>query len=149
MSAKDFMTRDVACITPDASLREAHDIMRSLDVRHLPVVAGTSLLGVLSDRDVLPHTRDGEVCEELIVEEVMSESPIVAQPRASVAHIADLMLTHRIDCVPVVNADRLVGIVTSTDLIALLCTPPDGVAKVLPFTFNVLTPEATRALRAR
>jgi CBS domain-containing protein len=58
------------------------------------------------------------------------------------------MLEYKIDCVPVVSGDRLIGIVTSADMIVLLLTPLEPATTGLPFEFNLLTPSALRSLRS-
>lgn len=148
MKAKEIMTRDVICISPDASIREAYDLMRTASIRHLPVVAGTALLGVVSDRDILPFTRDGAVVADRAIEEVMTEAPIVVSPKTTIARIAEHMLEYKIDCVPVVVGDRLIGMVTSTDMLVLLLAPLEPATTGLPFEFNLLTPGELRSLRA-
>ena len=144
MKAKEIMSRDVVYIAPGASLKEAYAVMRSVGVRHLPVVDKHKLVGILSDRDVLPFTRNHVVVQDGFVDEVMAESPIVASPKTTIARLAEHMLEYKIDSIPVVDGERMVGLVTSTDLIALLLTPLEP-ATLLPFEFNLLTPEAFRS----
>lgn len=144
MKAKEVMTRDVVCIMPDASIREAHAIMRDLGVRHLPVVASGRCLGILSDRDILPFTERGEVVSDRIVEEVMTESPIVADKKASISDLAGLMLEYKIDSLPVVELGKLVGLVTSTDLLMLLHDSDATQTAFVPFVYNLITRRSDR-----
>lgn len=144
MKAKEVMTRDVVCIMPDAGIREAHAIMRDLGVRHLPVVASGRCLGILSDRDILPFTERGEVVSDRIVEEVMTESPIVADKKASISDLAGLMLEYKIDSLPVVELGKLVGLVTSTDLLMLLHDSDATETAFVPFVYNLITRRSDR-----
>ena len=104
------------------------DLMSLGRVRHLPVVDGERLVGVVSLRDLLAHslTRalDFEPRERRVflksvdVREAMSERLITVRPDTPQAEAAALMLRHRIGCLPVVDAGgALVGIVTETDLL--------------------------------
>ena len=104
------------------------DLMSLGRVRHLPVVDGARLVGVVSLRDLLAHslTRalDFEPRERRVflksvdVREAMSERLITVRPDTPQAEAAALMLRHRIGCLPVVDAGgALIGIVTETDLL--------------------------------
>jgi CBS domain-containing protein len=140
------MTRDIICVGPDASLREVYDIMRLAGVRHVPVVDERRLLGIVSDRDILPFTEHGALSEDHSVAEVMSEYPIVAGQKTPIARIAQHMLEHKIDAIPVVKGAQLVGLVTVTDMIALMLAPLDPAAE-LPFEFHVLPAQSFKKLR--
>ncbi len=126
MKAMNAMTRDVVCISEQDSLEVARDIMKEWEIRHLPVMRGKRLVGVLSNRDLLLYTEaegfgtnqmsDRTVCE------VMTNKPITCGPTDSISHIAGLMIENKIDCVPIVEANEtgLLGLVTTTDLLELL-----------------------------
>jgi acetoin utilization protein AcuB len=138
------MTRDVVVVAPSVSVSAAGRTMERMHVRHLPVVDGGRLVGILSDRDVLDARARGgqDSCGE-----AMSPSPITCTPQTSVGRVAELMLAHRIDSVPVVDDDEaLVGLVTSTDLISLLVER--GAALSLPFDFRLRSVGSDDALDA-
>ncbi len=125
MRASAAMTRDVVCITSDDNLQDAYEIMTEWEIRHLPVMEGEELVGILSDRDVLLRSKldvDGDLAvPNQSVSEAMTRLPIVCSPQESIAEIGQAMLDHKIDSVPIVGNDgELVGLVTSSDLIQLL-----------------------------
>jgi CBS-domain-containing membrane protein len=68
MTARELMTQSPTTVTPTTTIAEAWDLMRELDVRHLPVVDGEALVGMVSDRDLgnfdVAHllTEDGSPC---------------------------------------------------------------------------------------
>lgn len=140
MEAARIMTREVLVVAPEVTLRAAWKLMQRRRVRHLLVVSGGSLIGIVSDRDVLVRATladDGAVVVPLTpVATAMTMKPEVAEADASVASIASLMIERRLDAVPLVSGgDSLVGLVTSTDLLALLAhRPPE---ERLPFRFSV------------
>jgi CBS domain-containing protein len=143
MKASRIMTVDVTCITPETPLQRAHTLMKLLRVRHLPVVAQGALCGMLSDRDLLARgtlMADGAlVLPELTVGHAMTLHPVSCRSGTPVSTVAALMLEHRIDSLPIVGLhNELVGLITSSDLIALL-REPDQVSDVLPFNFNLRT----------
>jgi len=134
------MTRDVIVVLPELSLRAAWSIMRQKHIRHLPVVRGGVLLGMLSDRDVLLHATPGEgyepVVPDKLVGEAMTPAPMVCEPSTEVTTLVRIMIEKKIDAVPVMSSDdRLLGLVTTSDLLALLITSDE--ARPLPFDFHV------------
>lgn len=141
LKARAVMTREVVWVAPTAPLRDVHAVMQQMHIRHVPVVEGGRLVGVLSDRDVALHTHlasDGaRVVPMWSVSRAMTPAPIVCTPETTVAAAARTMLEHKFDCLPVVTLGRaLVGIVTSADLLELLCGPEQA-DRTLPYDFKL------------
>ena len=126
MKAMQAMTRNVVCVHEDDALEVARDLMKEWDIRHLPVVRGKILVGIMSDRDVLRYTTagglDGQEVSDRSVKETMTRKPITSSASDSIAHIAGLMVDNKVDCVPVIEEDdgELIGMITSSDLLDLL-----------------------------
>jgi CBS domain-containing protein len=130
MNSSAVMTRDVVVVAPTVTVGSAATMMKRRHIRHLPVVDGRRLVGILSDRDLLTHAREATCLE------AMTRAPVTCSPGASVGRVAGLMLEHRIDSIPIVDASqKLVGLVTSTDLIGLLIDRAE--AELLPFDFTI------------
>lgn len=149
MKASRVMTRSVHCITPQVSLERAWRLMQRHHVRHLPVMWGDKVAGVLSDRDLLVHAEPGLggalSFPHLTAADAMTRKPVTALESATLSSLARLMLEAQFDCVPIVNRkDDLVGLVTSADLLELLAEPEQESA-VLPFSFAVRGPAETLA----
>lgn len=106
-----LMTPRPITIVPDVTLDAAGEVMRGCRIRHLPVVDGATLLGVLSLRDVIA----GE--PRTLVREAMS-APETLDPSAPLTLACDIMLARRFSCLPVVEQGRLVGVFTATDALA-------------------------------
>jgi acetoin utilization protein AcuB len=106
--------------------------MEEMNIRHLPVMIDARLVGIVSDRDLLRRPDGGEpsACGE-----VMTPSPLTCSPDSSIASVAAMMIEHKIDSIPVVLGERLIGLVTSTDLLELLVERDR--AQVLPFDFQL------------
>jgi CBS domain-containing protein len=115
--------------------------MRLGRIRHMPVLDGTRLVGIVSSRDLLAAslsrvlefqaTDRRTFLRSIEVSEVMSHDLITLERGASLREAAALMVRHRIGCLPVVAADRtFLGLVTETDLLtaALLAEPESAVA---------------------
>jgi acetoin utilization protein AcuB len=129
MEAEMLMSLEIVTVPPELSLEAAHRIMLDRGLRHLPVVAGLKLAGILSDRDVLLSIGRGDdgafVYPQQSVGELMSLAPISAGPSASVGELAKAMLDAKIDAIPILSSkDVLVGLVTSTDLMKVLALLP-------------------------
>jgi acetoin utilization protein AcuB len=111
---RDVMTRGAITIAPDTSHEHARRLMDEHDIRHLPVVTGGRLVGMVSDRDL----RSAEAHEPpLVANRFMTREPVTVTSGARIEHAARLMLAHRFGSLPVVDAGMLAGIVTYTDLL--------------------------------
>lgn len=140
MQASDGMTRNVVVVAPELTLDAAWQAMQLRRIRHLPVVVGGRLVGILSDRDVLVRARlepgGALAVPRMPVGEAMTSTPITCEATTSVRDLVRIMVDEKIDALPVLTVSgRLVGLVTSTDLLGLLV---DGEAsRALPFEFRV------------
>ncbi len=117
MRVGDVMTRSVETISPTESTAAALTAMKQKRIRHLVVTQGKNILGVVSDRDLESFGSDlrGEA-----IEAVMTSSVVTATPTMTLRKAANLLRGRTIGCLPVVDDDRLVGIVTTTDLLDLI-----------------------------
>jgi len=109
------MTRNRISVEPRTPVEEALSMCAAADIRHLLVMGdSTTLCGIVSDRDLLKvAARAGETP----VEQCMSREPVVIWPTAPLAAAARIMLMESVSSLPVVEEDRLVGILTITDLL--------------------------------
>ena len=125
------MTHHPATIGPDDSLGDAAGVMVQGGFRHLPVVdADGALVGMLSERDLLARLgteleRFTDAARELLSEEVepaMRPDPIAIPSTAIVRDALEVLSDERIGAVPVLDGERLVGIVSYLDLLGFLRT---------------------------
>jgi CBS domain-containing protein len=129
MQVQDIMVKDVATLDVDDELSLANDIMKLGRIRHLPVVAGKKLVGILSERDLfrsslveaLGHepSRTREFMKAVRIQDIMVKNVITLRPEAAVQEAVELMLTHKIGCIPVVEKGELLGLITETDILRL------------------------------
>jgi acetoin utilization protein AcuB len=132
MIARDLMTPDPLTVTPQASIAEVWDLMREVDVRHVPVVQGGALVGMLSDRDLgrvdlarlLKIEGAGALRQELAtpIAEVMTSHVISVEPQTEVGDVIALLLDHKIGALPVVEAGtrEVLGIISYVDVLRAL-----------------------------
>jgi len=126
----EIMSRGLITVDKNASLRRARRILDQHRIRHLLVMDGKRLVGIVTDRDLrqaapsskspLTTSEREEFMDELKVAEVMSRKLITASPDTTVREAARVMVSEKIGCLPVVNGNQLVGIVTETDLLEML-----------------------------
>jgi CBS domain-containing protein len=137
MRVKDLMTAPAATVARGDSLHVADGIMSMGGVRHLPVLHGPELVGVISQRDILrapgllspAYGFGGDaraVLKALRVEDVMSSAVVTIGAEAPVQVAAERLLEHRVGCLPVLDGATLVGIVTTSDLLRAMAGPSQG-----------------------
>lgn len=122
----DSMTREVVTLTPNTTAGEALALCREERVRHFPVVEDGWLVGVVSDRDLRSATpalgdpARAAALEEVRVSGVMAREVLTAHPEDPIEQAANTMREKKIGCLPVVESGALVGIITSSDVMAAL-----------------------------
>ena len=116
-----FMTLGPRTIGAKEMLAAAHQAMRTHDIRHLPVLDGSRLVGLISQRDLyLIETLKGVDPAEVMVEEAMSDTPFVIDPEASLARVVREMAKHKCGCAVVADRGEVVGVFTTTDALRVL-----------------------------
>lgn len=131
LKVKDIMTRELLTLEPNTSIREAAEILATEHVSGAPVVHAGRPLGMVSAQDLLefiaglpsnPEAVTGGVDHGLLddhtVEEAMTRGPLTTiDAEAPASRAAELMQKERVHRLPVVEGNRLVGIITTTDLV--------------------------------
>jgi acetoin utilization protein AcuB len=111
------MTRDPIAISPEASIQEAIELMKTHSIRHLPVVDGQErLVGWVSDTE-LRGVFIASMIEELTVGDVMIADPITVSSSDVLEQAALLISKHKIGGMPVLEDGKLVGIITVVDIL--------------------------------
>jgi acetoin utilization protein AcuB len=130
MFAKDYMTKTVVTVHPEDYLVDVRKSMQDQGVRHLPVVDGGKLVGIVSlntIRDAAPSkATDLSIHEvhyllsKMKIREIMKKDVVTCEPDDHVEDIAKLMQTRRIGAVPVIEKGLLVGILSNDDMFRIL-----------------------------
>lgn len=133
MDVKDVMTPEPVTITPDTSVGEAQKLMQTRVIRHLPVVENGHLVGIFSDRDLrtvspspatsLSAWEMTYLLTKLTVRDVMTRAVMTVAPDRSLTDAVGLLLAYKIGALPVIEAQRVVGILTQTDVLRTLLKP--------------------------
>lgn len=126
MLVKNRMTRNPITVTPDVSISEAFSIMKEHTFRRLPVVQGGKLVGIVTERELeqvspskattLSVFELNYLLEKTTIKEAMSREPITVQDDDLIEKAALLMRANKVGALPVMHGDRLVGIITESDI---------------------------------
>lgn len=114
MLVRHRMTQQPVTVSPQDTLATAQEKMTAGHFRRLPVVHDGALVGILTDRDVRRHVG---VEERTRVGAAMTETPLTVSPLTTVEEAVQLMLKHQISGLPVVENGKVVGIITTSDVL--------------------------------
>jgi CBS domain-containing protein len=130
MLVRDLMQREVATLRVSDTLGLADDIMELGRIRHLPVLSAGVVVGIVSQRDLyraavssmlqMQRSAEREWLAKVPVQAVMSPNVITVAPGNTMQVAVELMLQHRIGCLPVVEHGKLVGLVSESDCLRYL-----------------------------
>jgi acetoin utilization protein AcuB len=132
----DFMTRSVHTIGKQSPLADAHRLMNEHAIRHLPVLEGGKLVGMVSMRDLhLIETLKDVDPQEVVVEEAMAQDAYSVPPGTSLLEVARTMALHKYGSVVVARDGRVEGIFTTVDAmkaLEMLLSSPETAAAPAP-----------------
>lgn len=151
MFVRDCMTANPITITKDTPIFQALEIIQNRKVRHLPVTRDGRLIGLVTERGLLKVSPSpastlsvyelNYILAKVTVSEAMIKNPITIGPGAPIEEAALVMRDHKVGCLPVVEGDRLVGILSQTDmveaLVRLFCLRAAGARIVVEVTDRV------------
>lgn len=130
MFVSDWMTRKVFTVSPDDSIAEAAKLTKEKGIKHLPVVHGEKLKGILSDRDIKEYVPSKATSLDVYeihyllaktkVKEVMKTQAYTTTPDTPIEEAAMLMQDKKIGCLPVIENNKLVGIISDRNIFQVL-----------------------------
>jgi acetoin utilization protein AcuB len=130
MNVSKYMTQKLITATPDMTVKQAFLLMRTHRVRHIPVVEGEKLVGIISDRDLRrPRWADTlddwttyyNVDDTHMVADVMTRTPETVKASDDIRKAVKIFREQRYGALPVLNRDQeLVGILSAQDLLVAL-----------------------------
>ena len=127
----EIMTSDVITLQYNDNLETAERLFKKYNIRHVPVVSGDKIIGMLSYTDLLRISfvdavdEDEDTVESIVynmftIEQVMTKNVIQVSSSVTIKEVAEVFAKKEFHAIPVVDGDKLVGIVTTTDLIKYL-----------------------------
>lgn len=127
----EIMTKNVITLNHKDELETAERLFKKHRIRHIPVVSGDSIIGILSYTDLLrisfadaidedEDTVDTVVYNMFTIEQVMAKNMVSVSSNTTIKEVAEILSKREFHALPVVDNGKLVGIVTTTDLINYL-----------------------------
>jgi acetoin utilization protein AcuB len=130
MFVRNYMSPNPLTVEPDISFPEAMGILRRKKIRRLPVVEHDRLIGIVVEEDLLSNQPSPAttlsihemyaLLERLRVRQIMSRPVITVEGICPIEEAARIMVEHKIGCLPVMDGEKLVGIITETDIFKTL-----------------------------
>ena len=131
MQVCEIMSKDIEVVDRNDNLRTVEERMATKQLRHLPVLEQGEIVGMVTQRDLFKATMSstmgyGEKAQKAYlqsvrVKEIMTSPVVTVSPDISVAAAAEMIITKGIGCLPVVDNQQLIGLVTKTDRLRCLC----------------------------
>lgn len=128
MRIANLMTREPVRVGPRDTLEKVQTLMRQGGFRRIPVVQGDSIVGILTERDLRAHH---STMAATLVNSVMSAPVVTLEAGASVEEAARVMLRNKIGGLPIVERGKLVGILTSSDVLKAFLHVVDATKKIM------------------
>lgn len=125
-----IMTKNVVTANVTDSLRKVNSLLKENNIRHLPIVSGSKLVGIVSKTDILrlsfgdlyegQENTDDAVFDMLKLEQVMINTPTTVKPEDTIRDVAEILSNAEFHALPVVDGENIVGIVSTTDMVKYL-----------------------------
>jgi len=128
------MIRNVICADPSISIRDAAKIMTDNHIGGIVLKKDENVVGIVTDRDVLEAVA-GEK-EDENVSDIMSRYVISVEPDTTIDHAAEIMIKNKIKRLPVMKGEKLLGIITSTDIVAASPSVPREMKGLVKRSFS-------------
>ncbi|MCD6371687.1 MAG: CBS domain-containing protein [Candidatus Aenigmarchaeota archaeon] len=113
------MKRDVVTAKPTLSLREAAKVMTDLGIGSLVIVEDEELMGIVTGTDILKAISAGKDVNTTLVRDIMSKPVKTVDPSCDIEDAVEIMTKHKIKRLVVVENDKIVGIVTASDILSI------------------------------
>ncbi|WP_407432869.1 CBS domain-containing protein [Methanobrevibacter sp.] len=127
---KEIMTKDVISVSPSERLIHARRVSIDAKVGRLPVIDDEELVGMITSKDLMrafidfrkkvPERYQKSQIKEVLVEYIMSRNPLVVTKDHSISDVAKIMIETGYNGLPVVEDDKVIGIITQTDILRLI-----------------------------
>ncbi len=126
LHVKDYMTPNPETLSPEDRLLDAELLVRRAGIRHMPVVSENRLVGLLTERDIRRYAPSilhsspeeyNEIFENTLVGKVMTKQVTTIGPETPLTEAAAQLYAQHRGCLPVVDGERVIGIITRRDIL--------------------------------
>lgn len=119
MMVKDVMNTNVVVAKSEATIREASEVMNKYNIGSLVVVGEAGIAGIITEHNVLESVAAGKNPDDTKISEIMSPEVVTVAPDSTIEQAVDLMVQHKIKKLPVMDGEKLAGIITASDIIVV------------------------------
>ena len=141
IKVKDIMRKDVFVLSKEATIKDALDLMLENKIGSVIVLEKEKPLGIVTERDILKKVLGEKISLEESVSKIMSSPIICISSKESVEKAAEIMTENKIKRLPVIENEKLVGIITLTDIVASGVKLEEEILKSLSKWFPIRKPE--------
>ena len=113
------MNRNVVIVKPELTLKEACEVMTKLRIGSLVVLSDQKLVGIITSMNVMKAIASGRDPEKTSVDNIMTKEVITVGPDKDLEEAVDSMVKNRIKKLPVVDNGKLVGMITTSDIVSV------------------------------
>jgi len=126
----DIMTKNLVVADLDTRLSRAQELFLNFGVEHLPIVHNDTLVGIVSEFDIMKmyatqldekgSISKKEIEEQFRMEDIMTKNPVTITPDTPIGKAAQLLVDNKFEALPVVEEGALIGLVTAKDMVDYL-----------------------------
>ena len=131
MIVRHIMQKRVVTAKPTVTLREACEVMSKLHIGSLVVVEDDKIAGIITSTDVMRAVAEGNDPDKTQIGDIMSKNVITITPDTTLEEAVETMMKNKIKRLPVVEGDKIVGIITASDIIVVEPKLVEGIANLL------------------
>ncbi len=116
MLVNEVMNKNVVVVKKGANLKEASGVMAKARIGSLVVVEGAKIVGIVTSSDIIRSIAQDKMPENTLIEEVMAKRVFTVEPETTLEDAVDVMVDNKIRELPVVENNKIKGIITVTDI---------------------------------
>jgi CBS domain-containing protein len=131
MLVREVMNKNVVTAEPDITVKEAAKMMSQFHIGSLVILKDKKIVGIITERTILVAVAQGKDAELTTVEEIMTKDVITIEPDKTIEDAVDLMSKNRIKKLPVVDGEKLIGIITASDIVVVEPSLIEEIAKLV------------------
>ena len=135
MLVNEVMNRNVVVVKRDATLKQASEVMAKTRIGSLVVVDGSKISGIITSSDIIKSIAQDKAPENTLIEEVMSKKVFTVKPDVDIQDAVDIMIENKIRELPVVENNKIKGIITVTDIAVVEPKLIASIAQLLSMQF--------------
>jgi CBS domain-containing protein len=119
MQVRDVMNKNVIVGKKDLTIKEASEVMSKLRIGSLVITEDQKIIGIITSTDIIKSIASEKKPDITLAEEVMTKDVLTIDPEATIEEAVEIMIKNKVKKLPVVSEDKIVGIVTASDIVVV------------------------------